>query len=127
LNIGISCRNQALEIVIHTGRNEEIVMGARMVVTYRRPRDEVAFDRDYFAVQAPRVKQLPGLRRYVVSRASAAGADDAYLIATLDFDSVAAIQAACASDVGRACRQAGSTVEIVEPGAAFPAAMLAPA
>jgi uncharacterized protein (TIGR02118 family) len=85
-----------------------------MVVTYRRPQDKWAFDREYFGVHVPMAKRLPGLKRYVVSRANpaAASADEAYLIATLDFDSPAAIQAALESDVGRACRQAGSKIEI---------------
>jgi uncharacterized protein (TIGR02118 family) len=85
-----------------------------MVVTYRRPRDNVAFDRDYFEVCVPMATKLPGLRRYVVSKAhpDATRAGDAYLTATLDFDSLAAIEEALASDVGRACTQAGSRIAI---------------
>jgi uncharacterized protein (TIGR02118 family) len=87
--------------------------GARMVVTYGRPKDKVAFDRHYFGVHVPMAQKLPGLRRYMVSKASdAARADDAYLVATLDFDSLEATRAAFESDVGRACRQAGSKIEI---------------
>jgi uncharacterized protein (TIGR02118 family) len=86
-----------------------------MVVTYRQPQDEVAFDRDYFGIHAPMTKRLPGLRRYVVSKAHPAGprVEDEYLIATLDFDSLEAINAARASDVGQACMRADSRIEIV--------------
>ena len=68
----------------------------RIVVTYRRPTDKVAFDRDYFGVQVPLAQRLPGLRRYMISKAhpGAARTDDAYLIATLDFESLAAAQSA---------------------------------
>jgi uncharacterized protein (TIGR02118 family) len=89
----------------------------RMVVTYRRPQDRFAFDRDYFGVHVPMAKRLPGLKRYVVSKANpSTSADEPYLIATLDFDSPAAIQAALEGDVGRACWQAGSKVEIEVAG-----------
>lgn len=66
----------------------------RMVVTYRGPQDQVAFDRDYFGVHVPLAQKLPGLQRYVVSKAhlnATRADDDAYLIATLDFDSQAAL------------------------------------
>jgi uncharacterized protein (TIGR02118 family) len=84
-----------------------------MVVTYRRPQDRFAFDRDYFGVHMPMARKLPGLTHYMVSRAHpSTSADEAYLIATLDFESPAAIQAALESDVGQACRQASSKIEI---------------
>lgn len=79
---------------------------ARMMVIYRTPKDPAAFDRHYFEVHVPMAKKLPGLRRYEVSTRpiiSPVGGKDAYLVATLDFDSLEAIKAAFASDCGRAC------------------------
>jgi uncharacterized protein (TIGR02118 family) len=43
---------------------------ARMVVIYKTPRDPKAFDQHYFSVHVPMAKQLPGLRKYDVSRGS---------------------------------------------------------
>ncbi len=79
---------------------------ARMVVIYRTPKDPEAFDRHYREVHVPLARQLPGLRRYQISRApivAPAGWKDVHLIATLTFDDLAAIQHAFASECGRAC------------------------
>lgn len=78
---------------------------ARMLVIYKTPQDPAAFDKHYFEVHIPLAKTLPGIRKYEVSRGavvSLAG-DDAYMIATLTFDSLAAINAAFASEAGAAC------------------------
>jgi uncharacterized protein (TIGR02118 family) len=79
---------------------------ALMVVIYKTPKDPAAFDRHYFEVHVPLAKQLPGLRKYEVSKGAVvtlAGAADAYLVGTLHFDSLAAIREAFASECGRAC------------------------
>ena len=79
---------------------------ARMLVIYKTPKDPAAFDKHYYGVHIPMAHQLPGLRKYEVSQGPVvplAGASDTYLIGTLHFDSMAAIQAAFASDCGRAC------------------------
>jgi uncharacterized protein (TIGR02118 family) len=79
---------------------------ARMLVIYRTPKDPAAFDKHYFDVHVPMAKQLPGLRRYEVSSGSIvalANAADPYLVATLHFDSLAAIKEAFATERGRAC------------------------
>ena len=79
---------------------------ARMLVVYRTPADPAAFDKHYFDVHVPLAKDLPGLKRYEVSKGSIvalAGAADTYLIGTLHFDSLAAIKEAFASECGRAC------------------------
>lgn len=79
---------------------------ARMVVVYRTPADVAAFERHYFTTHVPLTKQLPGLRRYDVSHGpimSPFGPSDAYMIATLHFDDMAAIRAAFASEAGQAC------------------------
>lgn len=79
---------------------------ARMVVIYRTPADPAAFDEHYFNVHIPMAKQLPGLRRYEVSRRpilTPAGDPEPYLIGTLYFDNLAAIRTAFATPLGREC------------------------
>src|SRR6185437_7073440 len=81
---------------------------ARMVVVYRAPEDVEAFRRHYFETHVPLAKRLPGLRRYEVSEGpigSPSGPSDAYMIATLHFDDMAALRAAFASETGRACAE----------------------
>ncbi|MBX3569758.1 MAG: EthD family reductase [Rhizobiaceae bacterium] len=78
---------------------------ARLVALYGTPKDPAAFDRYYAATHIPLAKQVPGLRRYSVSRgpvASAAAASDLHLVATLYFDTLPDIQAALASPEGQA-------------------------
>ena len=79
---------------------------ARMVVIYRTPKDPKAFKDHYFDVHVPLAKKLPGLKKYETSTGSIvamAGAVDAYFIATLHFESLNAIRAAFATELGRAC------------------------
>jgi uncharacterized protein (TIGR02118 family) len=79
---------------------------ARMLVIYRAPKDPAAFDRHYFDVHVPLAKQLPGLRKYEISKGpivALASATDPHLVATLHFDSLDAIKEAFASECGRAC------------------------
>ncbi len=78
---------------------------SRMVVIYAAPSDPAAFDDHYFRIHVPLAKQLPGLRSYEVSRGKIAtrSGDGPYMVATLQFDSMEALQAAFASETGRAC------------------------
>jgi uncharacterized protein (TIGR02118 family) len=79
---------------------------AQMVVVYKRPENEEAFERHYFEKHVPLAKKLPGIKRYEVSLGpiqSPSGRSDAWMIATLHFDDVAAIRAAFASETGQAC------------------------
>jgi uncharacterized protein (TIGR02118 family) len=78
---------------------------ARLMVVYKTPNDASAFDRYYFSTHVTLAKKIPGLRRYEVSDgavASPGGASGAHLIAILQFDDAAAIQAAFASPEGQA-------------------------
>jgi uncharacterized protein (TIGR02118 family) len=78
----------------------------KMVTIYRKPADPGAFDSHYFATHVPLAKQLPGLRKYEVSRGQITGrmpGDSPYMVATLHFDSMDAMKAAFASEVGKAC------------------------
>ena len=78
---------------------------ARLVVMYATPKDPGAFDKYYFETHVPIAKQIPGLRKYEVSRgavATPAGPSRFYLIATLHFDDMKAVQNAFASPQGQA-------------------------
>ena len=78
---------------------------AEVLVIYKTPTDPAAFDRYYAETHIPLAKKLPGLRKYQISQGSVAapaGASGVHLIATLSFDSMAAIQAALGSPEGQA-------------------------
>jgi len=78
---------------------------ARLVVMYGTPKDPGAFDKYYFETHVPIAKQIPGLRKYEVSRGTVgtpAGASRFHLIATLHFDDIKAVQNAFASPQGQA-------------------------
>lgn len=78
---------------------------AQLVVLYKTPKDPAAFDRHYFETHVPLAKKIPGLRKYQISHGAIgtpAGPSGLHLIATLTFDSTAAIQAAFASAEGKA-------------------------
>lgn len=79
---------------------------ARMVVIYRTPKDPEAFDKHYFGVHVPLAKQLPGLRKYEVSRRpilTPAGDPEPYLVGMLYFDDLASLRRAFATPLGQAC------------------------
>jgi uncharacterized protein (TIGR02118 family) len=78
---------------------------AQVLVLYKTPQDKSAFDKHYFEKHAPIAKKIPGLRKYHVSQgpvATPAGPSDIHLVATLQFDNMAAIQNAFASAEGQA-------------------------
>jgi uncharacterized protein (TIGR02118 family) len=79
---------------------------AQMIVIYKTPKNPAAFDRHYFEVHVPLVRQLPGLRKLETNRGpviSLYGASDVHLVASLQFDSLSDINAAFVSECGRAC------------------------
>jgi uncharacterized protein (TIGR02118 family) len=78
---------------------------ARLIAMYRTPKDPGALDKYYFEAHIPLAKQIPGLRKYEVSRgaiATQAGPAGFHLIATLHFDDMQSIQNAFASPQGQA-------------------------
>lgn len=78
---------------------------AKLYAIYQQPADAKAFDTYYFNTHVPLAKKIPGLRSYEVTRGDVmgmAGKHGVYLIATLGFDSMAAIGAALASPEGQA-------------------------
>jgi uncharacterized protein (TIGR02118 family) len=85
----------------------------RFLVLYPQPTDVEAFEQHYFGVHVPLVKQLPGLRRYTVSRdpSHVRGAGPYHFIAELDWDDLASLQRDFASPLGQ---EAGRDVEKLE-------------
>jgi len=78
---------------------------ARLLVLYNQPADPAAFDRYYYETHVPIAKRIPGLRSYTVNSGTpmmVAGSFAPHLIAELDFDSMADLQAAMASPEGQA-------------------------
>jgi len=78
---------------------------AKLIAMYKTPADKAAFDRYYHSTHVPIAKTVPGLRAYEISHGPIVTPDGLapyYLIATLTFDSVAAIQAALGSPQGQA-------------------------
>lgn len=78
---------------------------AKVYALYKTPTDPAAFERYYFDRHVPLAKTIPGLRSYEVTRgpiAAMGGPAPYHLIATLTFDSRAAIDAALVSAEGKA-------------------------
>jgi uncharacterized protein (TIGR02118 family) len=91
---------------------------ARLIVLYKTPTDPAAFDKYYAETHIPIAKKIPGLRKYEVSRGpvvAPGGPSPVHLVATLHFDSLAAIQNAFGSPEGMA---AGADVQKFATGGA---------
>jgi uncharacterized protein (TIGR02118 family) len=75
---------------------------ARFVVMYDIPSDVEAFERHYEGVHIPLARQYPGLRRFTRSHepASVIG-EPCYMVVMLDWDNMAALQAALGSGIGQ--------------------------
>ena len=77
---------------------------ARFIVMYDTPSDIQAFERHYWDVHIPLAKQLPGLRRYTVSRnAQPVVGEPYYLVGMLDWDDMDALNAAVHTEIGSQC------------------------
>jgi uncharacterized protein (TIGR02118 family) len=76
---------------------------ARFIVLWGTPTDRDAFDRHYRDIHIPLVTQLPGLRRYTLSRniESVRGEEPPHQVAELDWDDMHALRSAFDSEVGR--------------------------
>lgn len=78
---------------------------AKLFAIYQQPEDPAAFDAYYFDKHVPLAKTLPGLKSYEVTRGDVmgmAGKHGAYLVAILEFESMAAIASAMSSSQGQA-------------------------
>ena len=90
---------------------------AKVIALYKKPADVVAFDAYYRSTHVPLAKTLPGLRGYQVSSGpigTPAGEAPLHLVAVLEFDSMAAIQAALTSPEGVAA--AGDLANFAQAG-----------
>ena len=100
---GLTAHARSAEARIDKTRRETM---AKVIAMYKTPADPAAFDRYYFATHVPIAKKIPGLaplRSHARAVATLRrGASPYHLIATLTFDSLAAIQAALASPEGQA-------------------------
>ena len=77
---------------------------AQVLVLYNTPADPAAFYRYYHQTHIPIAKKIPGLRSYVISNGpvQALAGTAPHLVAILQFDSMADINAALASPEGQA-------------------------
>jgi uncharacterized protein (TIGR02118 family) len=75
----------------------------RFLVLYPTPTNVEAFEKHYFEVHVPLAKQLPGLRRYTVSRKASPlrGSDPYYLVAELDWDDMDSLRRDFGSPLGQ--------------------------
>jgi len=79
--------------------------GAKLVVFYKTPKDQAAFEAYYFGTHVGKASKLPGLRSYVVNRSLILTPDGKpsgtySFFAELGFDSLEAIKAALGSTQG---------------------------
>jgi uncharacterized protein (TIGR02118 family) len=75
---------------------------ARLVVIYDTPSDLDAFERHYNDVHIPLAKQYSGLRRYTRSHEPRAViGEPCYMVVMLDWDDMAALEAALGSEIGQ--------------------------
>ena len=78
---------------------------AKLFAIYQQPKDPAAFDSYYFNTHVPLAKTIPGLRSCEVTRGAVmgmGGQHGVYLVAMLEFDSLAAITAGLGSPQGQA-------------------------
>ena len=77
---------------------------AQVLVLYNQPAAPPAFDRYYHEKHIPLARKIPGLRGYVISSSpvQALAGSAPYLVAILNFDSMADLSAALASPEGQA-------------------------
>lgn len=77
----------------------------RFLVLYPTPTNVEAFEKHYFEVHVPLVKQLSGLRRYTVSRNASpvrgSDSDPYHLVAELDWDDMDSLRRDFGSPLGQ--------------------------
>ena len=77
---------------------------AQVLVLYNTPADPPAFDRYYHQTHIPLARKIPGLRSLSINNGpvQAIGGSAPHLIAILNFDSMADVNAALSSPEGQA-------------------------
>jgi uncharacterized protein (TIGR02118 family) len=88
----------------------------RVLAIYNPPADPAAFDAHYFGTHVPIARRIPGLRgmRFSKSSPMAIAGAAPYLVAELDFDSMAEFNAGFASPEGQAT--AGDLANFAQAG-----------
>ena len=97
---------------------------AKLLVLYNQPADPAAFDRHYAETHIPIARKIRGVRSYTINTAPPTvvmGTVSPHLIAEIEFDTMADLQAAVASPEGQAAAadlanfaQAGVTLLVYE-------------
>ena len=91
-------------------------MTARFLAVYETPADHGAFGRHYREVHIPLLRRLPGLRRFTVSRdVTALHGEPYYLVAELDWDTMAGLRAAFDSAEGQATAADAARLQELAP------------
>jgi len=91
-------------------------MTARFLAVYETPADPGAFGRHYREVHIPLLRRLPGLRRFTVSRdVTALHGEPYYLVAELDWDTMAGLRAAFDSAEGQATAADAARLQELAP------------
>ena len=91
-------------------------MTARFLAVYETPADPAAFDRHYREIHIPLLRQLPGLRRYTISRdVTALHGEPYHLITELDWDTMDGLRAAFASAEGQATAADAARLQELAP------------
>jgi uncharacterized protein (TIGR02118 family) len=91
-------------------------MTAQFLAAYETPADPAAFDRHYHEIHIPLLRRLPGLRRFTVSRdVTALHGEPYYLIAELDWDTMAELRAAFATAEGQATAADAARLQELAP------------
>ena len=75
----------------------------KLIAMYKKPQDAATFDQVYFGEHIPATAKMPGLRRAEINKVTGSpmGEPEYYLIASLYFDDLDALNAAMASEEGR--------------------------
>lgn len=90
----------------------------RLLVLYTKPSDIEAFEQRFTEVLVPLTKKMAGLRSYTVSRniAPSLRGEAYYMVAELDWDTMAEMQTAFQSPEGKAAAVEATTVAELCPG-----------
>lgn len=94
-------------VVLPAGARAATPDGAKLVVFYKVPKDQAAFESYYFGTHVGKASKLPGLRSYIVNKGPILTPDGKpsgtySFYAELGFDSVDSIKSALGSPAGAA-------------------------
>lgn len=91
---------------------------ARFIILWKEPSDREAFDRHYREVHIPLAKQLPGLRRYTISRdpRPVRGEEWYYQVAELEWETMEELQQAFRSPAGQQTAEDVAMLTRLSPG-----------